>query len=52
MTAFYSYESKITTDLAGGKFVTGRNEHYPIPQRQIDLSFKNGVKTLEQNGGY
>ena len=52
LTAFYAYESKITTDLAGAKFTVGRNEHYPIPQRQIDLSFKGGVKTLEQNQGY
>ncbi|UPK69628.1 RagB/SusD family nutrient uptake outer membrane protein [Chitinophaga filiformis] len=52
LTRFFAYESKITTDLNGGKFVVGRNEHYPIPQRQIDLSFKNGAKTLEQNEGY
>ncbi|PSL33472.1 RagB/SusD family nutrient uptake outer membrane protein [Chitinophaga ginsengisoli] len=52
LTRFFAYESKITTDVTGGKFVVGRNEHYPIPQRQIDLSFKNGAKTLEQNEGY
>jgi hypothetical protein len=52
LTKFYAYESKITTDLNGAKFVVGRNEHYPIPQRQIDLSFKGGTKTLEQNEGY
>lgn len=52
LTRFFNYESKITTDLNGGKFVTGRNEYYPVPQRQIDLSFKGGVKTLEQNQGY
>ncbi|MCF6406558.1 RagB/SusD family nutrient uptake outer membrane protein [Chitinophaga filiformis] len=52
LTRFFAYESKITTDVTGGKFVVGRNENYPIPQRQIDLSFKNGAKTLEQNAGY
>ncbi|WPQ63206.1 RagB/SusD family nutrient uptake outer membrane protein [Chitinophaga sancti] len=52
MTRFFAYESKITTDITGGKFVSGRNEHYPIPQRQIDLSVKGGTKTLEQNQGY
>jgi len=52
LTAFWSYESKITTDLAGAKYISPRNNHYPIPQRQIDLSFKNGTKTLEQNDGY
>lgn len=49
---YYSYESQITTDLQGANFVSGRNEYYPIPQRQIDLSFKNGALTLEQNTGY
>lgn len=52
LTAFFAYESKITTDLSGASFTAGRNEHYPIPQRQIDLSFKAGTKTLEQNPGY
>jgi len=52
LTRFFSYESKITNDLGGAKFVVGRNEHYPIPQRQIDLSFKGGARTLEQNPGY
>ncbi|SFW47770.1 RagB/SusD family nutrient uptake outer membrane protein [Chitinophaga sancti] len=52
LTKFFTYESKITTDITGGKFVTGRNEHYPIPQRQIDLSVSGSAKTLEQNKGY
>jgi starch-binding outer membrane protein, SusD/RagB family len=52
LTNYFSYESKITTDLAGAKFVENRNEYYPVPQRQIDLSFKDGAKTLEQNQGY
>lgn len=52
LTKFFAYESQITTDLGGAKFVAPRNEHYPIPQRQIDLSLKAGVKTLEQNDGY
>jgi hypothetical protein len=52
MTKFFAYESKITTDLGGAKFVAPRNEYYPVPQRQIDLSMKGGVKTLEQNTGY
>jgi hypothetical protein len=52
LTTYFSYESQITTDLAGAKFVANRNEHYPVPQRQIDLSFKGGTKTLEQNPGY
>lgn len=52
LTKIFAYESKITTDLAGAKFVSGRNEYYPIPQRQIDLSTKDGAKTLVQNKGY
>jgi hypothetical protein len=52
LTKIFAYESKITTDLAGAKFVTGRNEYYPVPQRQIDLSTKDGAKTLVQNKGY
>ncbi|MBW8688098.1 RagB/SusD family nutrient uptake outer membrane protein [Chitinophaga rhizophila] len=52
MTKFYSYESKITTDLNGAKFIPNRNEYYPVPQRQIDLSLKSGERTLEQNQGY
>ena len=52
MTRFFAYESQITTDLGGAKFVAPRNNYYPVPQRQIDLSLKGGVRTLEQNDGY
>lgn len=33
-------------------FTKGKNEIYPIPQAQIDLSIKDGVPTLKQNPGY
>jgi hypothetical protein len=49
---FFAYESKLTSDLGGASFKKGRNEYYPIPQRQIDLSLKGGKPTLEQNQGY
>ncbi|HJT73032.1 MAG TPA: RagB/SusD family nutrient uptake outer membrane protein [Chitinophaga sp.] len=52
LTKYFAYESKITTDLGGAKFVPVRNDYYPVPQRQIDLSFKDGALTLEQNEGY
>ncbi len=48
LNAFYQYEGHITGDLSTGSFTAGKNELYPIPQAQIDLS--NG--TLKQNKGY
>lgn len=36
----------------GAVFVKGKHEVYPIPQREIDLSVKNGVALLKQNPGY
>ena len=36
----------------GAVFTKGKNEVYPIPQREIDLSVKNGVALLKQNPGY
>jgi starch-binding outer membrane protein, SusD/RagB family len=38
--------------LKGAKFTKGKNEIYPIPQSQIDLSMVNGKPTLIQNPGY
>ncbi|AKD58223.1 RagB/SusD family nutrient uptake outer membrane protein [Spirosoma radiotolerans] len=49
LNAFFQYESTITTDIRGGKFVAGTKDYYPIPQRQIDLS---GQGVLTQNPGY
>lgn len=48
MNAYYQFEGKITADLSTGNFTKGKNEYYPIPQAQIDLS--NGK--LTQNPGY
>ncbi len=33
-------------------FTNGKNEIYPIPQAQIDLSVTNGESVLKQNPGY
>ncbi len=49
LNAFFQYESTITTDIRGGKFMAGTKDYYPIPQRQIDLS---GQGVLTQNPGY
>ncbi|MCF0064003.1 RagB/SusD family nutrient uptake outer membrane protein [Dyadobacter chenwenxiniae] len=52
LNSFFSYESKITSDLAGGKFINGKNNYFPIPQYQIDMSVVNGAAMLKQNPGY
>lgn len=38
--------------LQGAKFTRGKNEIFPIPQREIDLSVVNGQSVLKQNPGY
>jgi len=38
--------------MIGAKFTKGKNELYPIPQVQIDLSMEKGAATLKQNPGY
>ena len=52
LNAFFSYEGALLPDVRGGKFITGRHEYFPIPQRQIDLHTTSGVSTLKQNPGY
>lgn len=49
---FYQYEGNIFSDVDGGNFTPDRNEFYPIPQNQIDLSTVDGEPQLEQNPGY
>lgn len=38
--------------MKGAFFTKGKNEIYPIPQAQIDLSMKDGQASLKQNPGY
>lgn len=38
--------------MVGAQFVQGKNEIYPIPLAQIDLSIKDGKATLVQNPNY
>ena len=52
LNRYFAYQSQITQDVKVGKFVKGKNEYYPIPQRQIDLSTINGKPTLTQNPNY
>jgi hypothetical protein len=52
LNKFFAYESTVTTDIAGGTFVAGKHDYFPIPQRQIDLSTSGGVSSLTQNSGY
>lgn len=38
--------------LASVQFTKNKNEYYPLPQIEIDLSMKDGVPLLKQNPGY
>ncbi|MBU2975887.1 RagB/SusD family nutrient uptake outer membrane protein [Zobellia sp. B3R18] len=49
LNAYLDYESQFLKEKFGGaKFTAGKNEFYPIPQRQIDLS----GGSIKQNPGY
>ena len=52
LNAYFSYQGKLTQDVSRGKFNAARNNYYPIPQRQIDLSQAGGAPVLKQNPGY
>lgn len=48
LNAYFQFERQITGDLSTGSFTAGKNEYFPIPQAQIDLS----EGKLKQNAGY
>ena len=56
LNAYIQHETHISgynfEYMNGAVFAKGKNEIYPIPQDQIDLSFQNGASTLIQNPGY
>ena len=52
LNAIFQYESQFTNDFKGAHFTANKNEYFPIPQAQIDLTSQNGQKTLTQNPGY
>jgi hypothetical protein len=46
-------EQQSRSYLSGAVFIKGKNEYFPIPQSQIDLSVDaHGVQHLHQNPGY
>jgi hypothetical protein len=54
LNAFYAYEVGVAKipDLTGAQFTKGKNEYFPIPQRQIDLTLDGSTRLLTQNPGY
>lgn len=49
---YYAFEKQYTSDIAAGHFTAPKNNYYPIPLSEIDLSKENGQPTLKQNEGY
>lgn len=56
LNAYITHETSIPgynfLYMNGAKFIKGKNEIYPIPQRQIDLSMQDGTATLKQNPNF
>jgi len=54
INTFLDYEGAMfpASYLNEGRFTPNRNEYFPIPQRQIDLSMRDGEPQLQQNPGY
>jgi len=52
LNAYIAYQSTLTNDVKGGKFIKGKSEYFPIPLVEIDLSAKGGTPQLKQNPGY
>jgi hypothetical protein len=51
LNRYFNYQGKITSDVSRGHFAKGKNEYYPIPQRQIDLSSSGGSPVISRKGG-
>jgi hypothetical protein len=50
---FLAYEkTKLAAGYGSATFTKGKNEYFPIPQRQIDLETSGGTSALTQNPGY
>jgi len=52
LNTYFRYQGQFTSDVRKGKFVKGKHDYYPIPQRQIDLSQAQSTPVLKQNPGY
>ncbi|MEP6713047.1 MAG: RagB/SusD family nutrient uptake outer membrane protein [Ferruginibacter sp.] len=45
-------KNRLPNNLTSASFTAGKNEYFPIPQQEIDLSSVNGTPLLKQNPGY
>ena len=56
LNKYLEHETKIPgftySNRLESKFIKGKHELYPIPQKEIDLSVRNGSSVLKQNPGY
>ncbi|MEJ0102617.1 MAG: RagB/SusD family nutrient uptake outer membrane protein [Bacteroidota bacterium] len=52
LNAYFTFEKQFTADVQSGSFTAGKNEYFPIPIQQMDLSVSGGTATLTQNPGY
>lgn len=52
LNGYFSYEGSFLTSVAGAHFTQGKNEYFPIPLAQIDLSKNGSTFLLKQNPGY
>jgi hypothetical protein len=50
--AYFTAEAKKRQYLAGGRYVKGKSEYFPIPAKAITQSAKDGKPTITQNPGY
>jgi starch-binding outer membrane protein, SusD/RagB family len=52
INAYLETEKTRISRLSGIQFTKGKNEYYPLPQQEIDLSAQGGQPLLIQNPGY
>lgn len=52
LNSYWAYENQIVRNDIKGTFVSPKNNYYPIPLDQIDLSIRDGSAVLIQNQGY
>jgi hypothetical protein len=52
LNAYNAFETPLIPDVNVKTFTANKNEYYPIPQQEIDLSTEGGKPTLTQNPGY
>jgi hypothetical protein len=53
LNAYFLKEKTVRNFLSSAHFTLGKNEYFPIPQSEIDLSAgANGIPVLIQNPGY